>query len=286
MINIGQGITTGQNTVNSAGMKASDYLNQLTSGKFKVKPSGLKGIGGFVFDYEADTSVTMSADITDHYAENGSVLNDHRVVKPLRVTLRGFVGELKYERTAGLAGFLSLLQSKMGVIPAYLGDYTPQMLGKVQAVVTKGQDVVNKINNYAERTKNIVGMFQKSAPGQTKQQQAFASLLAMHKAGTVMTVDYVGPQRPPSVSVVTPWVTLDSMMIETITITQDEGNKYQSDISVTLKEVRMAETKSSWIDPTQFSPTCGPQYSPATDKGQTKGKNQTGLDQIFHGIVG
>ena len=268
---IAEGISSAQESVSSAGMAASDFVNNLTSTKIKVTPKGLAGIGGFLFDYEADSTLTMSAKITDHFAENGSVLNDHRVVEPLKITLRGFVGEIVYKRTAGVAGLLSLLQSKLTVVPAYLGKYTPQALGKVQGVLTQAQTISDKIDNYADRTKNIIGMFQKSAPGATKQEQAFNTLKAMFEAGTVFTVNIPAPQRSPIISAVSPWGLLSDMMLETVTMTQDETNKYETDISITLKQVRFASTQTSTVDPTAMAATTGQQSASQADKGQANG---------------
>ena len=278
---IASAISSGQEAVNNAGMSASDYLNRLTS-SVKMKPKGMDGIGGFLFDYESETSVTLAAEITDHYAENGTVLNDHRVTKPLKVTLRGFIGEVIFRKQAGLTGLISLMQSKLGVVNAYLGHYTPQALNKVQAVLTQSQTVINKVNDYADKTKNIVSMFQKGAPGQTKQQKAYASLKAMFEAGTLFTIE---KNRSPKISVNTPWTLLDDMMIETVVFTQGEDTKYATDISVTLKQVRLAETQTGTVDPTQFQARAQDQSAPQADKGITKGStaNVSALLSIFSG---
>jgi len=297
---IAEGISSAPGSVSSAGMAGADFVNQLTSTKIKVKPKGLAGIGGFVFDYEAETTLTMQAEITDHFAENGSVLNDHRVVKPMKITLRGFVGEIVYQRTAGIAGLLSLLQSKLTTVPAYLGKYTPQALGKVQGVLTQAQTISDKIDQYADRTKNIVGMFQKSAPGATKQEQAFNTLKAMFLAGTVFTVVKspspwaiqnqqlygIPPSKPrsPKISVVSPWAMLDDMMLETVTFTQDETNKFETDISITLKQVRFANVQTTQIDPNSCAGRAGQQNAPAADNGNANGTAQN--VSMLHNIFG
>jgi hypothetical protein len=284
-MSISSGISSAQGAVNSAGMAASDYLNQLTSGKIKMKPKGVKGIGGFVFDYEGETSVAMVAEISDHYAENGAVLNDNRIVKPLRVTLRGFVGEVVYRRSSGLTGFLGLLQSKLTTVPAYAGKYTPQALAKVQGVVSQAQTVVEKVNNYAERTKNIVGLFQKSIPGATAQEKAFNTLLAMWQAGTLFEVAK-DSKYTPKISVATPWAVLDDMMIESVTMTQGEENRHQTDITVVLKQIRLAETRTATVDPTQFSSRAANQSETESDKGTTKGTTVDYSKSLLSSIVG
>jgi hypothetical protein len=235
---IAESIQSGQDAVSGAGMKASDYLDRLT-GRYKVKPKTMDGIGGFVFDYEAETSVTLQSEITDHYAEDGTVLNDHIVTKPVRVTLRGFVGELVYRRKSGVAGVLSTIASKLTTVDAYLGKYTPQAIGKIQGVLANAQTLTTKINNYADRAKNIVGMFQKGAPGKTKQEQAFHKLRSLQTAGTMFTVESgVNKEQSPIISAVTPFVFLDNMVIETVVFSQGEDTKFVSDITVTLKRRR------------------------------------------------
>lgn len=281
---IAEGITSAQGAVSNAGMKATDYVNQLTSGKIKVKPKGLAGIGGFVFDYEAEANLTLEAEITDHYAENGSVLNDHRVVKPLRITLRGFVCEIVHKRTAGISGLLSTIQNKLTTVDAYLGKYTPQALSKVQGMLTQAQNLTDKINNYADSTKNIVGMFQKALPGKTKQEKAFNTLLGLHNAGTVFTIQNPGPWRSPIISAVSPWGMLDDMMIETVHLTQSEDNNQQTDISVTLKQVRFADTQETTVDPTHFSDRASKQTQPLADKGATKGATQN-VSLLYSGFI-
>ena len=59
-----------------------------------LKPKSAKGISGFLFDVPDTESLTLSADITDHYTENNSYVNDHIVRKPTTVNLSGFIGEL------------------------------------------------------------------------------------------------------------------------------------------------------------------------------------------------
>src|SRR5262245_9752879 len=115
----GQGLQTIQNGRN--------YLDGLAN-KYIVRPKTVLGIGGFVFDYEGDTRVSRQADITDHYAENNDFINDHMAMRPFRLTLRGLVSELVFEKPRGILGALQTIQSRLGVVPAYLGKYTPQGL--------------------------------------------------------------------------------------------------------------------------------------------------------------
>ena len=54
--------------------------------QYVVTPLNAFGVGGFVFDSEGDTTVNLSADITDHYLEDNTSVQDHIAIKPKRVT--------------------------------------------------------------------------------------------------------------------------------------------------------------------------------------------------------
>jgi hypothetical protein len=234
-----------------------NYLDTLAN-KYVVKPKSVKGIGGFVFDYETDTSVTLQSEITDHYAEDGTTVNDHIVIKPVRLALRGYVGELVYAKQTGLLGMLNLVQSKLSMVPAYLGKYTPQALGKVTKVLGQATSVVNKVDNALARVKNIVGIFDKSAPQSTKQAKAFAQLEALQASGQVFLVE-------------TPYKVFDNMTIEQLVVTQSEDTKFQSDISVTLKQLRFVSTQLVTAGQDRYGGRLANQIQPSTNKGLTKG---------------
>lgn len=234
-----------------------NYLDTLAN-RFVVKPKTVRGIGGFVFDYESETTVQLQADITDHFAENNTSIQDHIAQRPARINLRGFVAELAVKAPEGLHGLFTAIQSKLGVVPAYLGDYTPQALQKVQAVLTQTQSVVNRIDQGLARVKNIVQVFDNSAPEPTKQAKAYAQLEALYLSKQVFVVE-------------TPYKMFDNMVIESLSISQDETTRDWSDISVGLKQVRFAEVRLVADDGTFASRTAA-QRAAVADKGKTKGQ--------------
>jgi hypothetical protein len=238
------------------------YLDTLTN-KYLVKPKTAHGIGGFVFDYETETTVTLQAEITEHYTEKNTFIMDHIAHKPARLVLRGLIGELVEAKPQGVIGALGILQGKLSTLPALLGKYTPGALKKIQGVVTRATNTVNKIDNYISRAQNIVGLFVGAAPGLNKQQKAFATLYTLWMSNQVFTVE-------------TPFKYFDSMVIEQIVFTQDEDTSSYSDISVTLKEIRFAKVGSpnglSQSDALQSSDgRSAQQRQGQTSKGRTVG---------------
>lgn len=204
------------------------YLDTLAN-KFILKPANAKGLAGFVFDYEGDTVVYHVSEITDHYSEQNTFVNDMAAQKPARIVLRGFVAELVANPGVGVLGAIATLQGKLTTLPAILGKYTPAVIQKIQGLATTATSVVNTVDNAISRAQNLVGLFVGSAVAPTKQQKAYQQLYALWANNTVFTLD-------------TPFTYFRSVMIESMTFTQDETTKQWSEISVTVKEVRFTGT--------------------------------------------
>lgn len=235
----------------------NNYINTLAN-KYIVKPKNAKGIGGFVFDYEGEASVTFQADITDHFLESNDAVQDHIAQRPVKIMLRGFVSELVQKAPQGLVGALASIQNRLTTVPAYLGRYTPGALSTIQKSITAAQNTVNTINQSIARVQNIVGMFPGAAPQKSKQQQAFAQLQSLYLSRQVFTVE-------------TPYSTFDSMVIETLTFVQPEDTQSWSDISVTMKQLRFVDTQTVQSTSGAFGGRSSLQRQDLTAQGKTKG---------------
>lgn len=192
-----------------------------------VSPKTSPGISGFIFDIPQTENVTLSAEMTDNYTESNSFINDHRIIKPKKITLTGLIGELVVRKDF-LDKILETLQSGLTTVDAYLGDYTNGMTQNIQIYLSLSLSAVSRINNTIDRAKNIIQGFNGQGQYLNQQQRAYANLEALFLSETVLTVQ-------------TPWKYYDNMMIETIEFSQDEDTEFMSSISVTLKEMRFAQ---------------------------------------------
>ena len=166
---------------------ARGYLDTLAN-KYILKPANAKGLAGFIFDYEGDTELIVQSEITDHYSEQNTFVNDQAAQKPQRVTKRGCVGEIVANPNVGVLGALNTLQGKLTTLPALLGKYTPAAVQQIQAGVQSVTNTVNKIDNAISRAQNIVGLFVGSSPAPTKQEKAYQQLFALWSNNTVFTL--------------------------------------------------------------------------------------------------
>lgn len=240
-------------SVNSAAASNYNPVNQVLSGRsaldtlannWLVKPASAQGICGFVFDYEGETEISADNDITDHYTESNRFFVDHCARRPLEIVMRGFVAEVVQTAPQGVTGALSILQNKLTTLPALLGKYTPGALAKVQSIVTASQNIVNQIDNVINRAQGLLGLFASASPAPTKQEQAFAKLMMLRDTVQVFNLvtplglmaardEFTGSPGP------------RTFVIKHLTFVQSEDSKYQTDISVTLKEVHFADVQGT-----------------------------------------
>lgn len=273
-------IPGGQSVADRINASKLNPLNMVTSARsvadgianFILKPANAKGLTGFIFDYEGETVVHHQSDITDHYTEQNTFVNDHAAQKPAKVTLRGFVGELVANPDTGVLGAINTLQNKLSTLPALLGKYTPGAVQKIAQAATKATQVVNKVDNAISRAQNVVGLILGSTPAATKQQKAYQQLYCLWQANAIFTLE-------------TPFNYFRSVIIESMTFIQEEDTKQWSEISVTVKEVRF-----TGVQP--FGPGVSPQLAAqniagrAAQQGQSQtnqGKTQ-GITKPFGGL--
>lgn len=253
-------------------VSARGQLDTLTN-KFILKPANAKGLAGFVFDLEGSTQVIVQSEITDHYSEQNTFVNDQAAQKPQRIVLRGFVGEIVANPGTGVLGAINTLQNKLTTLDATLGKYTPSVVQKIQSNLQTVTNTVNKVDNAISRAQNVVGLLVGAAPAPTKQELAYQNLFALWANNTVFTLD-------------TPFNYFRSVMIEHMMFDQPEDTKQWSELMVTVKEVRFTGTvvqgpgmSAQLAAQTQLGRSQQQSQSP-TNKGKTQGI-QTSFSSLF-----
>ena len=259
------------NPTNIPGLKqiasGSAYLDDLAN-QYILKPLGATGIGGFVFDYEGETSVRISSDITDHYTESNEAIQDHIALKPPTITLRGFVSELSYAPPMVQAA-IQAIADRLGVAAAFLTPYSPGMQQSITKAANQAISAINSIDQAVNRAENLAGLF--TAPGATRQQQAYQKLKSLWQSKQIFTCQ-------------TPFEYFPMVAIETAVFIQPDETKYQSDIVVTLKQIRTAQVSTVPFDNTVFAGVLNLQAQDNVDPGKTAGtpKATSTMYDLFH----
>lgn len=193
---------------------------------FLVAPQSLEK-EVYVFDTRGDEEVILESDITDNWVESNSTMQDHIGLKPMTITLSGYVGELK---TTPRTEMQAVMQTSSSIMQA-LTPIMPELTAQSQYIFNRTQevfDIYNKANETAGRLEDSLKKI--PVPSEASaQQQAFRRFYEMWVTRQLSTV-------------YTPFGAYNSMAIEKITAKQAEDSAWISEFSVTFKEIRIAET--------------------------------------------
>lgn len=243
--------------------------------KYVVAPLLNFGIAGFIFDIEDETKIDLRADITDHYAEDNTALQDHIAIRPVSITIRGYVGEVTNNITSKASTLTSLTQ-KVTIINSYLPILTSFGQQVRNIITSKNTSVTDYIG--AASSLDLYATFQKLNPPKTKQAAAYNFFYALMSSKQM-------------VSLATPYTFYNQLAIESISATQSGINTWMSDFSLTLKLMRTASTSTVAFDSTQYQNRVTEQAAPQVNKGVANGaapvtatQNASVLSTLWSGL--
>lgn len=200
--------------------------------KYVVVPLNAFGLGGFVFDVEGSTVVSQESAITDNYVEDNSAIQDNIALRPKKIRLKRYVGELLYEeKTNPIFEKIRQGVKELTIISGLLPTFT-DTVGQIKRVILAGKDVV--LSDYIEIGENLWNLAENLNPFATKQQKAYLYLTALQTKKIL-------------VSVQTPFEFLSNMAIENIISEQDESTRFVSNFEITLKQIRTAKTETTKV---------------------------------------
>ena len=192
-----------------------------------------KDIDGFEFDYIGEERLEAAAEITDHYTEANDFMQDHHAIKPTIITMRGFVADTAYNRTAlGLRSILAL-SSALATVQPYIGQYSPGTSAKMTAAITQTDQIINQLAQIQGIARSITKLI--PGPRTTKVQKAYNTLDSLRRGAVPFAV-------------VTPWATFGDipdnghgpMLIESLQMISPSETRGEVDIIVKMKEIRVA----------------------------------------------
>lgn len=213
--------------LNIATLQNVESLVGKTISQSILKPTGginSSGISGFLFDIIGMEEVHNEADITDHFIEDNTAIQDHVALRPRRFSLQGFSGELNDD----LQNALAQLFSSITGIP-FVESLLPGFTIGAQQTYSAVQTALSKANQAVSEASNLFGVFSAFSTTATKQQNAYNALLAMQQSRQFCSVD-------------TPYGNFQNMIIESIHARQDERTLMVTEFRVILKEIRIVST--------------------------------------------
>ena len=183
----------------------------------------LRGIEGFLFDIQLTDNISYSAQITDHFIENNSAIQDHIALEPVRITLTGKVGELVYTKAESLS-FLKAMVDRL----APIGILSPKQGLQATKAIAAAYEIGSAIDTATKAYNNLTDIF-KDSPSLNKQQTAFAKFENMFLGRSLISVE-------------TPWKTYTDMAIESWSADQDADSIMETTFTLNFKQMRFIKT--------------------------------------------
>jgi len=116
-------------------------------------------------------------------------------------------------------------------------------------------------------SENLYSFYRNAIISESKQAAAYQYFKALWASRQLITIE-------------TPWEYLGNMAVESVSVSTDRNTRFISDISLTLKEIRIAETDTTEFDETNFAGRAAGQHGIVEDKGKTKGRRKSVLLQL------
>lgn len=211
--------------------------------KIIVKPQDFQGFCGYVFDAMDLEEWNLESDITDHYIEDNTSIQDHIALKPETFTVRGYVGELVYGNKTVMVKqadgtlkptmqqevpYLTSINNSLQLASAYFPQYTTQ----AQALYNQAAQTYKtalKAKQTAEDLYNKYYKKQKISPQDNRQTQAYTFFYQLWLYRRIFTIQtFLG--------------TFENMAISSCRPSQVGDQNMITEFSITFKKLRFAKT--------------------------------------------
>ena len=127
--------------INKKELAQSMLKKTVDAGNAVVNILGATGIAGFKFHVPESETVKFESDITDHYTDTNSAIQDHIALKPVTITSTGLVGDYFYSVNQ-IEDFLALIVPTLTLVK----EFIPQIRN-----ITQREKIVSAKQNRRRR---------------------------------------------------------------------------------------------------------------------------------------
>lgn len=246
----------------------------INTGEAIVNVLGNTGIAGFKFHIPEKEQVKMQSEVTDHYIDTNTPVQDHIARKPVTITLNGFQGDYFYS--------VNKIEDTLAkVIPtmALVKQFLPRLSDNTkQQIVNKYEQLMGTADNQITRTKpipialqanntwysthfvdvDLFQLFQDMYKLKSAQTRAFFFLETLWLSSASFTVE-------------TTWKRYQNMVITDI-IPMRDNNADITDFSVSFKQVNSTSSLVQSLE--NATGRTRQQLAEIANKGVDKGKKK------------
>lgn len=226
-----------------------------------------------LFHYEGEQTAVIESDITDHFVEDNTAIQDQIALKPEIITTHGFIGDLNDIAPSFLKP-LKFAADKLTTIGAYAPQVSTTALLAYSEAFFLYQVAANAVNSAVSAWNTITGQGGLSVIGsggitaqadQTPQQKMFQQMYGYWRARTLFTVQ-------------TPWAVFQNMAIKSLRAIQDADTNTITDFEVSFKMIRTVASITTGGIANTFQGQASSQSAVLQDLGTSSPVPGVGLD--------
>lgn len=234
----------GQATATAQGLSNLILVNPQKSvgiqAQLDANSTGTEPPKNFLFDVEDENTVSLESDITDHFVEDNTALQDQVALRPVTITTSGYIGELT-DVIAGTPDIIRLAEEKLALLAPFLpgvsstasraANAAAQVYSTAKLATNAAVSAWDSINGTSQDVNGL-------APGdvnekiQTKQQVAFNRFFGYWNKRQLFTVQ-------------TPWAIFKDMAIKSLRAVQDKDTRMITNFEVTFKQMKFASSSAT-----------------------------------------
>jgi len=194
-----------------------------------------------VFHYEGENTGTIESDITDHFVEDNTAIQNQIALRPVIITTQGFIGELNNVPPNKAFQIAQQVAQKLTAISGYAPGLSTTALIAYNEALFAYQTAASLLNSSVAALASITGQGGETVidglsvspqPNQTLQQQYFQQFYGYWVNRVLFTVQ-------------TPWAIFQNMAIKSLRAIQSAETVMITDFEVTFKQIRFASTSFS-----------------------------------------
>lgn len=208
-------------------------LASTAGGMYVVAPQNIES-EVYLFDTRGEEEAALESDITDNWIETNTTMQDHIGLKPMIITLSGYVGELTNKLPKELE---NLQKAKVSSKLSALSPFTPELTTQTQYILNRTQElygIYEKANKTVSRIEEKLRGID-VPQGVNNQQAVFDKFYQLWEKRSLVTV-------------YTPFGVFDNMAIMSLHARQDEETAYISEFRVSFKKIRIAGLMTTYTD--------------------------------------
>ena len=220
---------------------ASKYLTDTTQGFLNgvnkivenlVSPQDRYGYGGYAFDIIDEEQTRLESEITDHYVEDNTSVQDNIALKPIEVVARGFIGEHVFKESFLAHTINNASQQIKGKLQP-LGALSPKLSSFATKAFDKAQKLAKKIDEKTSKIQNLYNLFNNlGSIGDSEQAKAYVYFASAWENRQLFRIQ-------------TPYCFYNNMAIKSLKFIQSGQTKDKSQIEITFKQIRKTKTAQS-----------------------------------------